>query len=91
MTIATMASCRSKQTENIVQNFPAKKNADTIAVKFTAASVANKYDFACGMPVTAGIEDTVHYKGKIYGFCSAECKADFLKKPAAYLTKKASN
>jgi YHS domain-containing protein len=49
--------------------------------KFTTAMVDNKKDPSCGMPVTAGIEDTVHYNGKVYGFCSEECKQAFLKNP----------
>jgi YHS domain-containing protein len=48
-----------------------------------------KYDYkkdpACGMPLTAGLEDTLQYKGKLYGFCSRECKAAFIKDPATYL------
>jgi len=51
--------------------------------KFTAAMVDNKKDPSCGMPVTAGIADTVHYNGKVYGFCSDECKQAFLKDPVA--------
>ena len=45
----------------------------------------NLKDPACGMPLTAGVEDTVHFKGKLYGFCSKECKDTFLKAPNAYL------
>jgi YHS domain-containing protein len=45
-------------------------------------------DFICGMPVSAGVTDTVQYKGKIYGFCSAECKVEFAKNPDSYLTGK---
>jgi YHS domain-containing protein len=45
--------------------------------------VDNKKDPNCGMPVTAGIMDTVHYKGKVYGFCSDECRDAFLKNPVA--------
>jgi YHS domain-containing protein len=45
--------------------------------------VDNKIDPNCGMPVTAGIADTVHYNGKVYGFCSDECKQAFLKNPVA--------
>ncbi|HEY4967953.1 MAG TPA: YHS domain-containing protein [Puia sp.] len=55
---------------------------DSAKKKFTAAMVDNKKDPNCGMPVTAGIEDTVHYNGKVYGFCSDECKQAFLKNPA---------
>ncbi len=45
-------------------------------------------DLSCGMPVKAGVEDTAHYKGKVYGFCAKECKDDFLKDPEAALAKK---
>jgi YHS domain-containing protein len=51
--------------------------------KFTAAMVDNKKDPNCGMPVTAGIADTIHFKGKVYGFCSDECRDAFLKNPDA--------
>jgi YHS domain-containing protein len=57
--------------------------ADSSKTKFTAAMVDNKKDPNCGMPVTAGIADTVHYKGKVYGFCSDECRDAFLKNPDA--------
>ncbi len=50
-----------------------------------ASMVDNKKDFICGMPTSAGISDTMHYKGKVYGFCSPECKADFEKEPEKYL------
>jgi len=56
---------------------------DSVKEKFTAAMVDNKLDPNCGMPVTAGIADTIHYDGKIYGFCSEECKQAFLKNPVA--------
>ncbi|MBX9779683.1 MAG: DJ-1/PfpI family protein [Chitinophagaceae bacterium] len=48
----------------------------------------NAKDFVCGMPVKAGVSDTVHYKGKVFGFCSKECKDEFLKTPSNYLSKK---
>ena len=56
---------------------------DTTKPKFTVAMVDNRKDPNCGMPVTAGIMDTVHYKGKVYGFCSDECRDAFLKNPVA--------
>lgn len=55
---------------------------ETAKRKYTQAMVDNKKDPSCGMPVSAGIEDTAHYSGKIYGFCSSECKQQFLKNPA---------
>lgn len=80
-------ACRSgsPKTEN-------KPAADTMAMqKDTAANifehmlVDNKKDPSCGMPVTAGISDTAHYKDKVLGFCSKECKDAFLKNPEANL------
>jgi len=47
----------------------------------------NKKDFVCGMPITAGIADTAHYNGKVYGFCSKGCKDEFLKTPVSYISK----
>jgi YHS domain-containing protein len=47
--------------------------------------VDNRKDPGCGMPVSAGIADTAHYKGKVLGFCSKECKDVFLKNPEGLL------
>lgn len=52
---------------------------------YTVEMVVNTKDYACGMPTSAGISDTCHYEGKAYGFCSTECKQEFLKSPAKYL------
>ena len=66
-------------------------NTDTTAMKkdsvniFKHLLVDNKKDPSCGMPVTAGIGDTAHYKNKVLGFCSKECKDEFLKNPEANL------
>lgn len=49
--------------------------------------VDNKKDPSCGMPVSAGIGDTAHYKDKVLGFCSKECKDEFLKNPEANIAK----
>jgi YHS domain-containing protein len=54
----------------------------TDSVKYTAAMVDNAKDPSCGMPVGAGVEDTVHYNNKTLGFCSKECKDDFIKDAA---------
>jgi YHS domain-containing protein len=57
----------------------------TAAPAFTAEMVDNKKDPTCGMPVTAGISDTAHYENKVLGFCSPECKNEFVKNPKASL------
>ncbi len=63
------------------------KSSDSTPV-YTAEMLDSKKDLVCGMPVSAGVSDTVHYKGKVYGFCAKECKDDFLKAPEQYLTVK---
>lgn len=85
MLVATACQSGSPKTEE-------KPAADTMAMqKDTAANVFehllvdNKKDPSCGMPVTAGISDTAHYKDKVLGFCSKECKDAFLKNPEANL------
>ena len=80
-----IASCGSQEpAKNLDTNVAAIVNVDTI--KYTPAMVDNKRDPSCGMPVSAGIGDTVHYKGKVLGFCSKECKDDFLKDPEKGIT-----
>jgi YHS domain-containing protein len=72
-------SCNQKSNREITSL--ESRKSDSVKKKFTADMVDNKKDPSCGMPVTAGIEDTVHYNGKVYGFCSDECKQIFLKDP----------
>jgi YHS domain-containing protein len=52
---------------------------------YDIALVNNKKDPSCGMPVSAGISDTAHYKDKVLGFCSKECKDSFKKNPDAMI------
>lgn len=88
------ASCANSETASTPSLEPVKHGSTMqVAVsdslpKFTAEMVSNKRDFICGMPVTAGIADTAHYKGKVYGFCASECKEEFLKSPDTYTAKK---
>ena len=91
ITAGLFASCKEsankQNTSKQVVPVMHKDTTSAIAVKKDFGSVvfASKKDLSCGMPLTAELEDTVHYKGKIYGFCSAECKADFVKNAAAYV------
>jgi YHS domain-containing protein len=78
-------SCSNEQSKkNPEPDVALVTNADTI--KINAAMVDNKRDPSCGMPVSAGIGDTAHYKGKVLGFCSKECKDEFLKDPEKNIT-----
>jgi len=53
--------------------------------KIVLPLVDYKKDPACGMPLTTELADTTRYKGKLYGFCSRECKEEFEKNPAGYV------
>ncbi len=80
--LATM-SCGSNKTNNeTAGKNTAKPNPqfEKPIIKYAGITMASKYDTSCGMPLSAGLEDTVQYKNKVYGFCSKECKAAFVKK-----------
>ena len=84
-----LAACTShSQKENVVESTKDTTSIAAPANLYKNIAFASKKDLNCGMPLSAGIGDTAHYKGKIYGFCSKECKDDFLKDPAAHLAVK---
>ncbi|NCI47658.1 YHS domain-containing protein [Sediminibacterium soli] len=76
------SSARPKEEEKPVKDTLTMKT-DTIL--FDHLLVDNKKDPACGMPVSAGISDTAHYKNHVLGFCSKECKESFAKNPDALI------
>ena len=84
-----IAACNNQPPEaTAAEKMKAMPVKDSTTSRYTPAMVDNKKDPACGMPLTAGLEDTCHYRGKAYGFCSKECKAEFVKDPTAYLAPK---
>ena len=72
-------SCNQQTKQELVFQSPAYSKSDTAKPKFTREMVDNIKDPSCGMPLTAGIEDTLHYGGRVYGFCSDECRDEFKK------------
>ena len=81
----TFASCNTKKATPADENISAPPKAINIKL----SELATKKDLNCDMDLIQGaIGDTALYQGKIYGFCSVECKADFLKDPEAHLAKK---
>lgn len=83
-------ACGSPATEvNSSDTSAANIAMDTIANDIMSTKtydvnlVNNKKDPTCGMPVTAGISDTARYEKYVLGFCSKECKDEFLKNPKA--------
>jgi len=76
------ASC-SNADNSSEKNRSHTQAKDTSAVvskkeKFADIQFASKKDTICGMPLSAGIEDTLILDGKVYGFCAPGCKADFV-------------
>ncbi len=81
---AACGSSNNDQKASATNDTAAVMATDTATQKtYDVAMVDNKKDPTCGMPTTAGISDTAHYENKILGFCSTECKAEFLKNPKA--------
>jgi YHS domain-containing protein len=80
--VAMVFSCNQQSKAPATFHSPAFSSADTAKPRFTRDMVDNLKDPSCGMPLTAGIEDTLHYNGKVYGFCSDECRDEFKKNPA---------
>ena len=79
--ISTTGCNRQNKTTTI--EAPAASHNEKEVFKNTKVDNAN--DLVCGMPLTAGVGDTAHYDGKVYGFCSKGCKEKFVKSPAEYL------
>jgi YHS domain-containing protein len=75
------SSCNQQPKAAATFHSPAYSASDTAKPKFTRDMVDNLKDPSCGMPLTAGIDDTLHYNGKVYGFCSDECRDEFRKNP----------
>ena len=79
-----IASCNSAEApKQEVVDTTAQTSMEPAATSFPVSMVNNKKDPTCGMPVTAGISDTAHYKDKVIGFCSAGCKDEFKLAPEA--------
>jgi YHS domain-containing protein len=78
-------SCNHQPKKEVKYVSPAIANKNSSHSKFTVNEVDNKLDPSCMMPLTAGIGDTLHYEGLVLGFCSAECKNEFLKDPKGNL------
>jgi hypothetical protein len=80
-----VVSCSDQPKREVNYISPAIKSKNSLHAKFTLDEVDNKMDPSCMMPLTAGIGDTLHYQHLVLGFCSAECRKEFLKDPAGNL------
>lgn len=76
----------TESTETVIMN--ADSTATDVHDLYKEVKFDSNKDLICGMPISAGVSDTAHYKEKVYGFCSKECKDEFVKNPAAYIAAK---
>ena len=81
--IMSITTC-NQQTRTTNQQIPEFSHGEKEA--FKNIKVDNTNDLVCGMTLTAGIGDTAHYNGKVYGFCSKGCKDKFVKSPTEYIS-----
>lgn len=80
--IATLlCSCGNTVQENTASADSSMHMAHDTAAHpdFSRVTFASRRDTTCRMPLSAGIADTAIVEGKVYGFCSKECKDEFVK------------
>ena len=82
--IVFLAACQGKQTQPEVKTAPALEQKATTDSK-PKIELASNEDPVCHMLVAEEMSDTTLYNGKIYGFCGAGCKEEFLANPTAYI------
>lgn len=94
--LATFSCNNTQQTETTTtetptaEEKPEMQNNVSSDIDIHTAQLATDMDYVCGMKLTTDemITDTSTYDGKLYGFCSTECKTMFAEDPKKYLTKK---
>jgi YHS domain-containing protein len=79
------SGCQSTPTAPAHSEKDTTMQGSSAASSYSADMLSNQKDPSCGMPVSAGISDTAHYNKYVLGFCSSECKAEFMKNPTAML------
>ena len=86
MTSFIIVSCNNFKDDKKMSEKEVKKDTLTEHT-INPGLLVNKKDPVCEMPVSAGVTDTLTYKGNLLGFCSEECKAEFVKKPEDFIAK----
>lgn len=66
------------------QNNPQKPTESTASASAETLPWATDIDLVCEMKVDKTADDTVHYNGKIYGFCNPHCKEQFQENPTKF-------
>lgn len=63
------------------------EHATSATIEKEGLAWAGDKDLVCNMKIKQGDCDTLHYNGKIYGFCAENCKESFQKDPQKYISK----
>ncbi len=74
-------ACQSKSSKAVSSEISAP------AATIGGLPWAGDQDLVCEMKIDQSVEDTLHYSGKIYGFCNISCKEKFQENPAKYVGK----
>lgn len=75
-TVISIYSCKEQKTEthNALAELP---KTEDFKSKYDDVKFASNKDTTCGMPLGNSIADTLALDGKVYGFCSEQCKHAF--------------
>lgn len=75
--LSSIISCNSNEKDNVMPN-----NDKEV---LSNVKVINKLDPVCQMPTSKHLKDTLTYDGKLYGFCSSNCKEEFKANPKNFI------
>jgi YHS domain-containing protein len=83
ITFSFGCSQQTKTTDNTPTSTEQKK------INVSVSQLATTTDLSCGMKFTSDgqIGDTMTYNGKLYGFCSKECRDNFASDPQKFINK----
>jgi YHS domain-containing protein len=81
--LVALSSCNNNTESTKTETTQMEQAAAESKADFSNVEFASRIDTTCGMPIKAGVSDTLVLDGKVYGFCAKECKDDFVKTLAA--------
>lgn len=84
LTVSIFACSQSDKKDKAGSTEPMR--SENAAPDIDVASLTTTNEPVCGMTVgNKTVADTMRYQGKLYGFCSTECKAEFAQSPSKYI------